>query len=692
MLNLIWLVPALPLFGAVLLVLFGRRLREPMAGWLATVMVAGSFVVAVGAFFALRSHEEHSFTKILFSWIPVGSFKVDVGFLVDPLSMTMVLFVTGIGALIHLYSIGYMHGDKDFPKFFLYLNLFVFSMLVLVLGNNLLLTFVGWEGVGTCSYLLISFWFEKDENASAGKKAFITNRVGDWGFMIGIFVTFFAFGTITYAEFLPAAPALAASTASFIVLMLFVGATGKSAQLPLFIWLPDAMAGPTPVSALIHAATMVTAGVYVLCRVNPVIAASYDWVPTVIAWVGVLTALGAALIATSQMDIKKVLAYSTISQLGYMVLAVGVGAYWVAIFHMVTHAFFKACLFLGSGSVIHGMHGEQDMRRMGGLRKFMPITSATFIVSTLAISGVPPFAGFWSKDEITGFALKSSPVLYALATLTAALTAYYMGRVTIRTFFGKPKWPALNSGVVVGAAGRPGVNVGDSVEGTGDNAVDSDVAAEPDDVAALIAAGVMDADVQAFPEPVHADDLSAAYEPHESPWTMTVPLILLAVGAALGGLLALPIGGWQFLEHWLEPVFEHGNPTPTPYHGGTLIGLLATGALIAMVVLGASWALWVRSRIDVHRFEPAAFVRGLYYDLAVTRFMGGPGRQGAELLTTFDKAAIDGAVDGVGQATRWSAARVRYVQGGYVRAYALMLSIGAVVMVAYVLTTVMGWR
>ncbi len=442
--NLVWFIPALPLLGFLLLLLFGKRMGEPASGWLATLMVGGSFVIASIVFFWLRNQPEHTRTEALFQWIPAGSFRVDVGYLLDPLSMAMVLFITGVATLIHLYSIGYMHGDPRYPKFFLYLNLFVFSMLVLVLGNNLLLTFVGWEGVGACSYFLISFWFEKDANAVAGKKAFITNRVGDWGFMVGTFATFFAFGTITYEGFLPQASGMAKTAATFIALMLFIGAVGKSAQIPLFIWLPDAMAGPTPVSALIHAATMVTAGVYLMCRISPILAASYDWVPTLIAWIGVLTALLAALIATSQYDIKKVLAYSTISQLGYMFLAVGSGAYWAAIFHMITHAFFKALLFLGAGSVIHGMHDEQDMRWMGALRKWMPITSGAFIVGWLAISGVPPFSGFWSKDEILTYALQKSPALYVVGLFTALLTAYYMSRQVFMVFYGDAKWAESN--------------------------------------------------------------------------------------------------------------------------------------------------------------------------------------------------------------------------------------------------------
>jgi NADH-quinone oxidoreductase subunit L len=321
-----------------------------------------------------------------------------------------VLFVTGIGGLIHLFAVGYMHGDPKFSKFFLYLNLFVFSMTLLVLGENLLVTFLGWEGVGTCSYLLIAFWHNRESAATAGKKAFVTNRVGDWGVMVAMFLAFSAVGSLSYSVLNESAETgeLAASTASAIALLLLLGATGKSAQLPLYLWLPDAMEGPTPVSALIHAATMVTGGVFLLTRINPVIAASYDWVPTTIAWIGVITALFAATIALAQNDIKKVLAYSTVSQIGFMMLAVGTGGYVAAIFHMVTHAAFKALMFLGAGSVIHGMHDEQDMRKMGALRTVMPITAGTFIVGWLAIAGVPPFSGFWSKDEILLFALADS--------------------------------------------------------------------------------------------------------------------------------------------------------------------------------------------------------------------------------------------------------------------------------------------
>ena len=436
-----WLICAFPLAGFVVLLAAGRRLGEPRAGWLATAAMAGSFVSAAAVLAGLMSRDpvDRRFVVTLFEWVPAGDFSVDAGLLVDPLSVTMALFVTGVGALIHLYAIGYMHGDRDFSKFFIYLNLFAFSMLVLVLGDNLALTFLGWEGVGVCSYLLISFWFTEEANATAGKKAFVTNRVGDWGFMLAMFWAFGALGSVRYLDLFGHAGSLSSSTATAIVVLLFVGAAGKSAQLPLYIWLPDAMAGPTPVSALIHAATMVTAGVYLMVRVNPLIAAADAWAPDMIAWVGVATALFAAGAAMAQNDIKKVLAYSTISQLGYMMLAVGTGAYVAAIFHMVTHAFFKALLFLGSGSVIHALDGDQDMRRYGALRAAMPITSITFIVGWLAIAGVPPFAGFWSKDEILAYAWDASPALWLVGIVTAVLTAFYMSRLVFMTFYGEAR-------------------------------------------------------------------------------------------------------------------------------------------------------------------------------------------------------------------------------------------------------------
>jgi NADH-quinone oxidoreductase subunit L len=668
MADLVWLIPALPLAGFVLLVLAGRRMGEPFAGWLATAMVAASFVVSVIVFLGLRNEPGHVFTQTLFEWIPAGDFSVDVGIYLDALSMTMVLFVTGVAALIHLYSIGYMHGDPRFPKFFLYLNLFVFSMLVLVLGDNLVLTFLGWEGVGACSYFLISFWFEDEANASAGKKAFITNRVGDWGFMIGIFATFFAFGSVTYARFLPLAPGLAATTATFIVLMLFVGAIGKSAQIPLYIWLPDAMAGPTPVSALIHAATMVTAGVYVLCRVNPLIASAYDWVPSVIAWVGVGTALFAATIATSQYDIKKVLAYSTISQIGYMFLAVGVGAYWAAIFHMVTHAFFKALLFLGAGSFIHGMHGEQDMRWMGALRKLMPVTSVAFIVGWLAIAGVPPFSGFWSKDEILTYALADNPGLYVIGLVAALLTAYYMSRQVFMVLYGDARWSASSKAEAEAKARAASAGAGEAEVSAADG--------QP-------AGAVAEDAASRFPE---------GFRPHESPWTMTVPLVVLAVLAAIGGVLNLPFpDSLHVLEHWLEPVFVLGHPAELTYSDLSIVGLLLVSTAVALAGIGIAAVVFLKHRIDARRVEPAVLQNAWYVDSSIAAFMGGPGYELADGTATADRLVVDGAVNGIGRATRWTAARARYLQSGFVRAYALMVAVGAVLLGAWVLTKVAAW-
>ena len=386
MLDLVWLIPALPLFGFCVLLLVGKRIGEPVSAYIATAMVGGSFLTACLVFLDLvnNSEEERAVTKVLFSWIP--SLGVDVALLVNPLSITMVLFVTGIATLIHIFAIGYMHGDPRFPRFFTYLNLFVFSMLTLVLADNFLLMFLGWEGVGTCSYLLISFWFEKDSAATAGKKAFVTNRIGDFGLMVGMFLIFRQTGSLQYHAVFRSIEENrpAQSTVVAICLLLFLGACGKSAQLPLYIWLPDAMEGPTPVSALIHAATMVTAGVYLMVRIHPLLELT-PGVLQIIAWTGGITALYAATIATAQDDIKRVLAYSTISQLGYMFLAVGVGANVAAIFHMITHAFFKALMFLGAGSVIHGMHGHDDpqnMKIMGAIRRWMPITWITYMVDS----------------------------------------------------------------------------------------------------------------------------------------------------------------------------------------------------------------------------------------------------------------------------------------------------------------------
>lgn len=442
LLRLSAVIPILPLASGVLLVVFGKRLREPIAGWIATIVMAATFVGSVSLFFALRTFpsEDRVQITVLFDWLRSGALNVELGFLVDPLSITMILFITGVGMLIHLYAIGYMHDDPRFTRFFGYLNLFAGSMLVLVLGSNFLVTFLGWEGVGVCSYLLISFWFERNSAALAGKKAFVTNRVGDFGFMLAMFLIFQRTGTLSYENMSQNAELLTRGSATAIALLLFLGAIGKSAQLPLHIWLPDAMEGPTPVSALIHAATMVTAGVYLVSRAHPYFQIG-SAAQTTVAWVGGLTALFAATVALVSMDIKRVLAYSTISQLGYMFLAAGTGAYSAAIFHMVTNSFFKALLFLGAGSVMHGLRNEQDMRYMGALRKLMPVTAATFIVAWLAIAGIFPFAGFWSKDAIlTRVFVEQNYWLWGIGIFTALLTAFYMTRQVMMVFYGNPRY------------------------------------------------------------------------------------------------------------------------------------------------------------------------------------------------------------------------------------------------------------
>ena len=629
MLDVVWLIPAFPLAGFVLILLFGRRLGEPRAGYLATTMMVASFAVSVGAFFDLLGKPEEDRTHIeeLFSWVPVSTLDVKMAFLADPLSITMCLFVTGVGALIHLYAIGYMHGDPKFSKFFLYLNLFALSMLLLVLGENLLVTFLGWEGVGTCSYLLISFWHTRESAATAGKKAFVTNRIGDWGFMLAMFLAFNAVGTLSYGGLNGAAEdgLLSSSTATGIAVLLFVGAVGKSAQLPLYVWLPDAMEGPTPVSALIHAATMVTAGVFLMTRVNPIIAVSSDWVPTLIAWVGAATALFAATIAVAQNDIKKVLAYSTISQLGYMFLAVGSGAYVAAIFHMVTHAFFKALLFLGSGSVIHGMHDEQDMRMMGLLRKAMPVTAITFIIGWLAIAGVPPFAGFWSKDEILLFSLAKSPALYVVGLVAALLTAYYMTRQVVMVFFGKARWES------------------------------------------------------------HAEEHGAKGDakPHESPILMLLPLVVLAIASLVGGGIQLPFSdATHRLEHWLHPVVEAGEAEiEGTWADDNKYLLLGVAAVVTLIGIALAWLVYERRRLRV--VEPKVLEHAWYYDEALSNVMGGPGREAFEATSWFDRNVVDGGVRATAWGVRSAATGLRTGQSGFVRASAGIIGIGAVLLLAW---------
>jgi len=528
-----------------------------------------------------------------------------------------------VSALIHLYSIGYMHRDPQFSKFFVYLNLFVFSMLILVMADNFVLTFLGWEGVGACSYWLVAFWFDRDSAASAGKKAFIVNRIGDFGFLIAMFLIFSTVGTLSYSGVFGAVGSIGPTTLTAITLLLFLGAVGKSAQIPLFIWLPDAMEGPTPVSALIHAATMVTAGVYLMARVSPLLSHTASSL-NVVAIVGLATAFLAATSACAQGDIKRGLAYSTISQLGYMFLAVGTGAYVAAIFLMITHAFYKALLFLGAGSVMHGLHDEQDMSRMGGLRKFMPVTAGTFIVAWLAIAGVPPFSGFFSKGDVLMNAYARSPALYAFGLLTALLTAYYLGRIVFLTFYGPERW--RTSG--------------------------------PEEVL-----------------------------PHESPAVMLVPLVILAIGSLAAGVIDLPYANLDYLARWLDPLFGSAERVLTFSTGAKDAFEVADGVVAVTGVLLAG-GLWFR-RWQRPRLTPVFFQRAWWVDWAYDTFIARPSTALANFSAyVFDNEVIDGVVNGTATLVRDSGTRLRRLQTGYVRNYALAIATGAALVLAYVASRV----
>ena len=628
MTDYLWIIIALPLAGAVFNHFAGRRIGEPRAAGPAILAVLGSFayaaVAALPFFVSARASEEAVTVVHLFDWIP--GLGAGAELLWDPLSATMTLVVTGVGALIHIYSVGYMHGDPRFSRFFTYLNLFIASMLILVLANNFALLFVGWELVGLCSYLLISFWYTRPSAAAAGKKAFVVNRIGDFGFMVALMIIFLSFGTLSYTEVLhdPGA-VIGATTATAIGLLLLVGAAGKSAQLPLYVWLPDAMEGPTPVSALIHAATMVTAGVYLVARCAPIFGLS-DLAGGVVATVGALTALLAATIAIAQRDIKRVLAYSTISQLGYMFMAVGVAGYVAGLFHLVTHAVFKALLFLGAGSVIHAMADEQDMNRMGGLRRKMPLTHATMLIATLAIAGIPPLAGFWSKDEILAVMFYKGgyfTVLWAVGLVTALLTAFYMARQYFLVFSGPGRW---------------------------DEGVD----------------------------------------PHESPRSMTVPLLVLGALTLVIGFVNTPFR--LSFEHFLDPVF-HAVPVAHAPGDGLLLAALAlvsvgaglVGILIAYLVYGRA-SEEVRERLLGKVRRPLmAWEHGYWVDEVYGALIVEPGLRIARWSAAFlDQRAIDGLVNGVGVAVRRLGARLRPLQSGFVRAYGSVLAAGAIVVVAWI--------
>ena len=621
MIHAAFLIPLLPLVGFAVLAPFGRRIGNPLAGWIATLLVFASFVVTVIVFATVATEPAGSRLHVenWFTWFTSGSLSIGAGIQIDPLSLTMATFVTGISSLIHLYSIGYMARDEQYSKFFVYLNLFVFSMLMLVLGENLLITFLGWEGVGVCSYFLISFWFTRPAAASAGKKAMIYNRIGDAGFLIAMFLLIERTHSLTYSTVFSRLSSLSPGDLTAVSLLLFVGAAGKSAQLPLFPWLADAMEGPTPVSALIHAATMVTAGVYLLCRVNPILHLA-PGAGHAIAWIGVATAFVAATIGCAQTDIKKVLAYSTVSQLGYMFLAVGCGAYDAAIFLMLTHAFYKALLFLGSGSVIHAMDDEQDIKKMGALRAAMPLTSATFFIGWMSIAGVPPFSGFWAKGDVLSNAWVVSPGLWAIAAVTAILTAYYMGRQYMLVFFGDRRWPSGDHGEL---------------------------------------------------------------HPHDANWIMSMPLVVLAILATFGGLIDLPFGSsLNFLEQWLSPVVGHSLLINTDSTAQLwLFG--AADAIFALVGVAMSVSLW-RNTIERPALEPRFLYMAWFIDWSYDRFIARPSSALALFgATVLERQVIDGAVNAVAGAFKESAVLLRRVQTGYVRTYALVIMTTLVVIAAY---------
>jgi len=625
-----WLIPILPLLGSAFHGLLGRKAGKAAVTVVAMGVMLASLGLAIMAFLAVQAAPGHRLDLFYFDWMAVGGLKVPFGLVLDPLSATMGLVITGIGTLIHLYSVGYMWEEEGYARYFCYLNLFVFFMLLLVLGSSLPLLFVGWEGVGLCSYLLIGYYFETETASAAGLKAFLYNRVGDLGMTMGMMALFAFFGTFTVGEILVRAahlsPEAGLGVLTFATLMMFVGATGKSAQIPLFLWLPDAMAGPTPVSALIHAATMVTSGIYLICRLGPVFLLTPITLTT-IAWVGGATALFAATIGLFQRDIKKVLAYSTVSQLGYMFLGLGTAGFAAGFFHLFTHAWFKALLFLGAGSVIHGMHHQQDLFKMGGLKAKMPATFWTMLIATFCIMGFPGTSGFFSKDEILYLTYLKSPVLYAMGLAGAACTAFYMWRLMGLAFWGEPR------------------------------------------------------------------DHHAYDHAHESPTTMTVPLALLAVGALLAGLLGIPTiwGGTFAIDHWLQPALTFGQthaPHEHAVHVGLAWGLMALSTTVALASGLAGWAIYRKGPAAEEAF--AAKFPGLYRVLAnkyyldegVEAFILRPARwKGNFLWKFFDVILIDGlGVNLPGALTRVAGDFTARAQTGRVRNYALGMAVGAVLL------------
>jgi NADH-quinone oxidoreductase subunit L len=706
MVMLLLLIPLLPLLGFLVNAFAGRRLAKPLSGGIACLAIIGSFVAAAASVWSMLAHGAGAVEVTAFHWIASDALQIPFTLRLDPLASVMILVITGIGALIHVYSTGYMHDepDSEYARYFSYLNLFASFMLVLVLGANFPVMFVGWEGVGLCSYLLIGFWFKKRSAADAGKKAFVVNRIGDFGFILGMLLIFTLFGTLDFQGVAAAAAGRAPETTvgvlTIATLLLFVGATGKSAQIPLYVWLPDAMEGPTPVSALIHAATMVTAGVYMIGR-NAVLFEHAPLTLAVVAAIGVATALMAGTIGLVQNDIKRVLAYSTVSQLGYMFLAMGVGAYAAGIFHLYTHAFFKALLFLGSGAVIHALAGEQDLRNMGGLKKHLPITYWTFLIGALAIAGVPALAGFFSKDEIlfktfTSAATPGHLLFWGIGIVTSLLTATYMFRLVFLAFHGERRHE-------VPAAATHGAH--DLPHG---------------------AHGLPpDAGRHETPDP-HGHGHGHG-TPHEAPWSMAIPLIILAIGSVVAGYVGVPhaLGGGNRIESFLEPSFEvhagtgHNSSAAAgaarllpaaarqaPEAGGdahaaeashadtgTELMLMAISSGIALAGIGIAAYFWLRNRSAADRmaasFRPVhqLLLNKYYVDEAYDAVVVQPIKRlstGA-LWKGVDASLIDGAVNGVGAAMRETSGVLRRTQTGSVRAYAFAVLAGTVVMLGYYL-------
>ena len=655
MFDYVWLIPMFPAIGFLINGFFGRQYSKKVVGWVACSALGLSFLTSILIFFELigRPSTERVFEKVIFDWVVSGSFQTVIGYQIDPLSILMALVVSGVSFFIHIYSVGYMHEDPGYPRYFTYLNLFVFMMLNLILANNFLLMFVGWEGVGLCSYLLIGFWFEKDSAANAGKKAFVVNRVGDFGFILGMFLLFTSLGkhgiwTLDFTEVFANANKLDTATVTAITILFFIGACGKSAQIPLYVWLPDAMEGPTPVSSLIHAATMVTAGVYMIARCNVL----YTMAPlsmAIVAIVGVATAIYTASIGFCQNDIKKVLAYSTISQLGYMFLGVGVGAFSAGIFHLMTHAFFKGLLFLGAGSVMHALSGELDMRKMGALRKKIPITFWTFFFATLAIAGIPGLSGFFSKDEILWQAFSSSHghfLLWLVAAIAAGMTAFYMFRALFMTFFGESR-------------------------------VDEHV----------------------------------AHHIHESPKIMTVPLMVLAVLSIVGGYIGVPhvLGGANHIHEFLAPVLGGGAEPAKAHagisilsqawasggegggHGATLeLLMMVVSVVIALIGIGIAYLFYVKNpalpKLVAERWKGLyKLVFNKYYvdELYEILFINSLKNLGMGLWKGFDDFVIDGTINGIAYLIGLLSGAMRKMQTGLVQNYAFSMIIGGIVLVAY---------